>query len=298
MIRAGIDIGTNTALMVVADVGPDGSIRVLEDVHEVPRLGEGLDATGVIADVAIDHATNAMRRFREILDRHKPTLVRAVATSAMREASNGAAVRSALEAVLGSGIDVISGTDEAHLTFLGAVGTKSDSVLMIDIGGGSTEYAVGCNGTVHSAISTPLGAVRLSERFGQVRPFPASAVEAARATIREHLGPAIAQFGSIDAVIGVAGTPTALAMIDLGLPRFDPDAVEGHRLSRSRVGEMAHWLTGCTIDELRAIPGLHERRADIVPVGALILHTSLDLANAPFVDVTTRGLRFGALLAT
>jgi exopolyphosphatase/guanosine-5'-triphosphate,3'-diphosphate pyrophosphatase len=298
MIRVGIDLGTNTALMVVATVDADGSVQVLDDIHDVPRLGEGLDASGRISAAAIDRAATAFRRFRAIVDARRPDHLRIVATSAMREASNGADVRRHLEEIIGCPIDVIDGNEEARLTFLGSVGTRPQNTLMIDIGGGSTEYAIGAHGSVVDAISTPIGAVRLTERFATERPISASSVHEARAFIREHLGPFAASSGAIDAVVGVAGTPTALAMMDLHLTSFDPEIVEGHRLSRDRVGEMADWLTGLSLDDLRAIPGLHERRADIVPMGAVILHTSLVLFNAPFVDVTVRGLRFGAMLTS
>lgn len=296
MTVAGIDIGTNTALMVVAHLDPDDSLVVVEDVYEVPRLGEGLDASGVISEAALARAEHAMMRFRTVLSNHPHVKVYAVATSAMREADNGSIVRSRLEETLGHPIHIIDGDDEARLTFLGAVGTRPVHTLMIDIGGGSTEYAVGINGTITEATSTSIGAVRLTERYAVTRPLSPESIEQARQYIRQRIEPLAQRYGRIDQVVGVAGTPTALAMIDKGLQTFDPEVVDGHTMSTTRIGELSEWLCGMSINELRAIPGLHERRADIVPIGALILHTSLEVFGCDAVEATIRGLRFGAML--
>lgn len=296
MTVAGIDIGTNTALMVVAHLDPDGSRVVVEDVYEVPRLGEGLDASGVISEAALARAEHAMMRFRTVLSNHPHVKVYVVATSAMREADNGSIVRSRLEETLGHPIHIIDGDDEARLTFLGAVGTRPVHTLMIDIGGGSTEYAVGINGTITEATSTSIGAVRLTERYAVTRPLSPESIEQARQYIRQRIEPLAQRYGRIDQVVGVAGTPTALAMIDKGLQTFDPEVVDGHTMSTTRIGELSEWLCGMSINELRAIPGLHERRADIVPIGALILHTSLEVFGCDAVEATIRGLRFGAML--
>ncbi|MBL0321040.1 MAG: Ppx/GppA family phosphatase [Ignavibacteria bacterium] len=296
MIVAGIDIGTNTALMVIGQVNSDGSYEVLEDVYDVPRLGEGLDASGVISDAALLRAEQAMVRFRNHLSNHPHVKVYAVATSAMREADNGSIVRSRLELALGYPIHIIEGDEEARLTFLGAVGTRPEHTLMIDIGGGSTEYAVGIGGTITDAASTSIGAVRLTERFAVSRPLSPTAVSQAREYIRQLIVPLAQRYRRIDHVVGVAGTPTALAMIDKGLPTFDPALVDGHTMTTARIGELSEWLCGLSIDELRAIPGLHERRADIVPIGSVILHTSLQVFGCDAVEATIRGLRFGAML--
>lgn len=296
MIVAGIDIGTNTALMVIGQVNSDGSYVTIEDVYDVPRLGEGLDASGVISDPAALRAEQAMVRFRNHLSNHPHVKVYAVATSAMREAVNGSIVRARLELALGHPIHIIEGDEEARLTFLGAVGSRPAHTLMIDIGGGSTEYAVGVGGTITAAASTSIGAVRLTERYAVSRPLSYEAIAQARDFIRQQTEPLAQRYGKIDHVVGVAGTPTALAMIDKGLPAFDPALVDGHMMTTARIGELTEWLCGLSIDELRAIPGLHERRADIVPIGSLILHTSLQVFGCDAVEATIRGLRFGAML--
>lgn len=300
MIAAGIDIGTNTALMVVASILPDGMVQIVEDVHELPRLGEGLDRTGMICDAARNRGLDAMRRFRDVLHALAPStstrFIAAVATSALREATNGDAVRSELEDMLGWPIEVIPGDREATLTFAGAVGVTDDVSLMIDIGGGSTEYACGAAGTVHYAQSTSIGVVRFTERYSNAHPISGDARSAAREHVRAELRPHGASLSHAATVVATAGTPTALAMIDLGLPAFDAARIEGYVLSRQRVTELSEYLCSLTLDELRAIPGLDERRADIVPMGSLILSESLTLLGYDALRVTTRGLRYGALL--
>lgn len=295
-IRAGIDIGTNTALMVVAHLHADGTYDVVADVHELPRLGEGLATTGQISSEAISRALHAMEHFRDVLAPYPDVLVRVVATSAMREATNGREVAAMLAAVVGHPIDIIDGAEEARLTFLGSVGTTPQPTVMIDIGGGSTEYAVGVNGAVTYATSIPIGAVKFTEQYAVTRPIPAEALADAAATVvaalashREHL--AMAQHG-----IGVAGTPVALAMLDKGLMAYDHTELHGHVMSIDRITELSNMLCTCSLLELRAIPGLHERRADIVPMGSVILRASLHALGMHTIEARTTGLRYGAMM--
>jgi exopolyphosphatase/guanosine-5'-triphosphate,3'-diphosphate pyrophosphatase len=296
MIRAGIDIGTNTALMVIADVSADGSITVLEDVHTLPRLGEGLMASGSIGESSILRAIESMQTFARHLHESKPERVRIVATSAMREARNGSDVRRLLESVIGYPIEIIDGGTEARLTFLGAVGNRQTTDLVIDIGGGSTEYAVGCSGMVSSAQSIPIGAVKFTEQFARIHPVQPDAMIEARQLVRSLLCDHRDLHSVSSTCTGVAGTPTALAMIDAKQPSYRADVLDGYQLSHSRITELSSWLCGLTLDELRAIPGLHERRADIVPMGAVILAESMAVLGCTMMTVAVRGLRFGAML--
>ncbi len=298
MIIAGIDVGTNTALMVVAEKHSDGSFTILKDAHSVPRLGAGIDVHGFINDDACVRAVQALQQFGAILQELHVESVRAVATSAMREATNGSDVHALLQSALGWPIEIISGADEARLTFLGSVGSTQEPTLMIDIGGGSTEYALGVNGNVSIAVSTPIGAVRFTERFAVERPILDGQIAAAQHFIAEQLAPYRDDFRNSTQFVGVAGTPTALAMIDKGLTAYDALSLEGHVLSADRVCELSTWLCSLSLSELRSIPGIHERRADIVPMGSVILAESMRILSCPTIRVTTRGLRFGAMLTT
>ncbi|MCX6139883.1 MAG: hypothetical protein NTX15_03490 [Candidatus Kapabacteria bacterium] len=298
MICAGVDIGTNTALMVIAERYADDTYTVIHDLHEVPRLGEGLDSSGEIAKDALHRAVESLDRFKSALSDAGVVAARAVATSAMREAKNSTHVRQVLEAALGLPIEVISGDTEARLSFLGSVGRTSERTTMIDIGGGSTEYASGAGGIVTFAASTSIGAVRFTERYATTRPVTSGSLVDARNSVSEALEPILEKYIGSDRLVGVAGTPTALAMIDLGLSSYDADLLDGHSMQYRRVLELTEWLFSCTLEEVRAIPGIHERRADIVPMGALILTESMRLLQCTSVKTSVRGLRFGAMLTS
>lgn len=299
MIAIGIDIGTNSALMVIASVHDDGSYEIINEYHELPRLGENLDTAGHIGEHARTRAREVAQTYRRFIDDvirpNSAIEVVIVGTSALREASNGQGVRQELESILGWPISVIDGTREAHLTFRGAVGRTPMSTLMIDIGGGSTEYAIGQDGRICYATSTDIGVVRFIERYVDTYPIRISNRKLIRAHVRTALIEHVQHFASSQDVIATAGTPTALAMLDLELPVYDATRIDGHRLSRERIAELADELCSRTSEQLRSIPGLDERRADIVPIGALILSESLDILGQNSAQVSTRGLRHGAL---
>lgn len=297
MIRAGIDIGTNTALMVVVEFHADGTFAVLDDVHELPRLGEGLSASGRICDDAIARAMESMQRFRDVLAPYPDVVVRCVATSAMRESANGRNVASLLSGVLGHPIEIIDGAQEARLTFLGSVDASAVPTLMIDIGGGSTEYAIGANGIVTFSTSIPYGAVKFTERFAFERPVSHDVISEAISVVANSLAPCHEHFAIAEHCVGVAGTPVALAMIDKGLASYDAQLLHGHRMNIHRIAELSAFLCSLTLAELRSIPGLHERRADIVPMGSVILHASIHALGIQTIEARTTGLRYGAALA-
>lgn len=296
MISAGIDIGTNTALMVIAERSSDGTYSVLHDLHEVPRLGEGLEISGEISNDALSRAIDSFQRFKNVLSTVHVDVARVVATSAMREARNRESVRHTLERSLGLPIEIISGDTEAALTFLGSVGKVAKQTLMIDIGGGSTEYASGIDGHVSFAASTNIGAVKFTERYATTRPISSESLANARSNVQMEMAPFLEQCRGADRLVGVAGTPTALAMIDKGLMSYDAEQLDGHLMSYARVLELTEWLCSCTTTQLRSIPGIHERRADIVPMGAVILSESMRILQYDSVETTIRGLRFGAML--
>ena len=297
MIKAGIDIGTNTALMVIAEVRDDGTCTVLHDVHTLPRLGEGLLQRGSISTDSIARGIESMHTFRSILEQAQPARVLVVATSAMREATNGRDVQQLLEEALGQEITIIDGTREAELTFQGAVGNSPTPSLVIDIGGGSTEYAYGVDGALSFSRSILIGAVKATELFANDRPLPPHAIADARAWVREALVDVAQLRGATTTCIGVAGTPVALAMIDAGHTEYQAELVENYHLSRDRVDELCEYLCTRSLAEVRSIHGLHERRADIVPMGACILSESMQVLGCTGMTVVTRGLRYGAMLS-
>ncbi|MBS1560385.1 MAG: exopolyphosphatase [Bacteroidetes bacterium] len=297
MIGAGIDIGTNTILMVIGEHMADGSWRTIDDVHSIARLGEGVDATGVISDDAIVRASEILSQYRRRCDECGVHRLRAVATSAMRDARNSAIVRTTLSEIIGTEIEVIEGGEEARLTFRGTVRGDQPS-MAIDIGGGSTEIVCGHGSTVADSVSMNIGAVRLTERYFAHRPPPSDVMAEAIAYIDDTLRPYDQRFAASGrAVFAAAGTPTALATLDLHLDVFDAARIDGHLLTAQTVHRLASMLVGMDREQLRQLPAVHPKRIDILPAGALLLDRMMQCFGIDTVIVSTCGVRYGVLFS-
>ena len=280
-----IDIGTNTTRLLVADV-TDGKVTEVERRTTITTLGEGLDATGRLADSAMGRVTAAVAEYRAAIDALGVEWTTAVATSAMRDAENGAAFRELLQQRFAIDARTISGDQEAWLTFLGATAGRGDGAqtVVIDIGGGSTEYVVGRPGeepTFHT--STQMGSVRHTERF--LHPDP-PAGEELEALARDVL--AIVPEVSADRAIAVAGTATSLAAID------GAAEVHGHVLTLEACEGVTAMLASKTIEERRAVAGLNPARAPTIVAGATILTESLRALDLDEVEVSDRDILHGA----
>jgi exopolyphosphatase/guanosine-5'-triphosphate,3'-diphosphate pyrophosphatase len=297
VIGAGIDIGTNTILMVIGEHMADGSWRTIDDMHSIARLGEGVDASGVISDDAIARASAILTTYRDRCNACNVERMRAVATSAMRDARNSALVRATLSNIIGTDIEVIEGGEEARLTFCGTVRGQQPS-MAIDIGGGSTELVRGYGSTISDSISLNLGAVRLTERYFSTRPPTETVLSEAIAVIDAMLQPYAAAFAaSGHGVFAAAGTPTALATLDLRLDAFDAARIDGHLLSASVVQRLATSLIHMDRTALQQLPAIHPKRIDILPAGALLLDRMMHVFGIETVIVSTRGVRYGVLFS-
>jgi len=297
---ASIDLGTNTVRLLVVEAEPSGAWRVLEQDQAVTRLGEGLTIRGRLDDVPMARTRAVVAAYLARARRAGAGEVRIIATSAVREAANGAHFCAALEAI-GASVQVVSGEDEARLTMLGIVrglGSPGGPLLAFDIGGGSTEFVLACDGRVVASVSLRLGVVALAERY----PFP-TAVEwpryramedGVRRRLREELPPAIRQAGLPD-LVGTAGTVTTLAALDLGLTRYDGSRVHGHRLDRVVVERLRDRLGSLSVDERGALPCLEPGRADLIVPGVAITLAALDVTGAGTVVVSDWGLREGIM---
>ena len=283
-----VDLGTNTTRLLVAEM-EDGEVVELERRTAITALGQGVDSTGRLADEAMDRVSEAVAAHREVIDRLGAWHVVAVATSAMRDAANGPAFRQRLEERFGIAADTISGDEEARLTFLGATAGRADglSTLVIDIGGGSTEYVVGRPGEPPGFhVSTAMGSVRHSERFLRTDPPTPDELhelaEDVRATVPVHP----AQQG-----IAVAGTATSLAAID---GAAEP---HGYRLSLATCERIASMLAALPLEERRRVKGLHPDRAPTIVAGAVILTESIRAYGLDEVEVSEADILHGAALA-
>jgi exopolyphosphatase / guanosine-5'-triphosphate,3'-diphosphate pyrophosphatase len=295
-----IDQGTNSTRLLVADVH-DGRVTEIERQTNVTRLGDGLEASGRLSDAAIERVVDAVAGYRELLDRHGAETVVCVATSAMRDAENGQQLADILRERFQVDPRVISGDEEARLTFLGATNGRppSEPTLVFDIGGGSTEYVVGHPGsdpTFH--ISTRMGSVRHTERHLHNDPPNADELTALAGDVDSVIAgdvPADIR-ADVHQAIAVAGTATSLAAIDLQLDPYDPRRVDGHRLTRERCEQLRDRLASLPLAERRQVAGLHPDRAPTIVAGATILARSLHAFQLEEVEVSEADILHGAAL--
>ena len=295
-----VDIGTNSTRLLIAEV-EQGDLRELERRTTVTRLGEGLEATGRLSDVAIGRVCEALGAYREAIDRLGAERTVAVATSAMRDAENGPDFRDDIHRRFGLDARTISGDEEARLTFLGATAGREigAETLVIDIGGGSTEYVTGRPGADPDFhVSTRMGSVRHTERHLHNDPPTetelAALAQDARAIVEADVPAEIRE--RVGTGIAVAGTATSLAAIDQELDPYDPERVHGYRLSQPSCKRLLARLAGLTIAERRAVAGLHPDRAPTIVAGAGILLESMRAFGLDEVEVSERDILHGAAL--
>jgi exopolyphosphatase/guanosine-5'-triphosphate,3'-diphosphate pyrophosphatase len=301
-MRVGVlDLGTNSSRLLVADV-EGAEVREVERLTKVTRLGEGLEASGRLSEDAIERVVDTVGGYREVLDRRGAGAVVCVATSAMRDAANGDDLTGVLVDRFGVFPEVISGDEEARLTFRGATSRRAagEATLVIDIGGGSTEYVVGHPGDAPDFhVSTRIGSVRHTERH--LRSDPPTADELTSLAddvdaILAHDIPARVR-AEVERGIAVAGTATSLAAIDLALDPYDPERVHGHQLSVEACERLLGTLASLPLAERREVTGLHPDRAPSIVAGAGILARSLRAFELPRVEVSEADILHGAALA-
>jgi exopolyphosphatase / guanosine-5'-triphosphate,3'-diphosphate pyrophosphatase len=296
-----VDIGTNSTRLLVAEV-EDGAVVELERRTVVTRLGEGLDATGRLSEAAMGRVDEALADYREVIDRLGAEHVVAVATSAMRDAENGPAYREHVQERFGIDARTISGDREARLSFLGATAGRGDnaSTMLVDIGGGSTEYVVGrprLEPDFH--VSTRMGSVRHTERFLAHDPPTPDEVGALRADAERIVKQEVpAEVRDLtEHGIAVAGTATTLAAIDQHLDPYDRDKVHGYRLDLASCERLLAMLAALPLDERRRVTGLHPDRAPSIVAGAAILVESMRAFGLGAIEISEADILHGAALA-
>jgi len=296
-----VDIGTNSTRLLVAEVEGE-AVAELDRRTIVTRLGEGLEAAGRLADAATERVSNALAEYRDAIDDAGAERVVAVATSAMRDAENGPDFRDEIQHRFGIDARTISGDDEARLTFLGATAGRDvgAQTLVIDIGGGSTEFVTGRPGADPDFhVSTRMGSVRQSERHLLADPPTAAELEAlaedARAIVEGNVPPEVRE--RVESGIAVAGTPTSLAAIDQELNPYDPERVHGYRLGQDACARILARLAELPLERRRAVPGLHPDRAPTIVAGVVILLESMRACGLDEIEVSERDILHGAALA-
>jgi exopolyphosphatase / guanosine-5'-triphosphate,3'-diphosphate pyrophosphatase len=293
---AAIDLGTNTALLVVGRRGENSSIEILQDAHAIVRLGEGVDRRGMLTPAAIERAIVQIEKYvaqaRALGAQH----IAAWGTSALRDASNRQVLIEGVKRACAIDLGVLSGADEAKLTFRGAAFAMDlpASYGVIDIGGGSTEVAFGTSKGLEAFSSLDIGAVRLSERFFPHLPPSPAQLHAAQTTIESALEMLFAYPGRTP-LVGVAGTATTLGALAAGLDRFDDSALNGYFLTTARTSALTDHLLSLSLAAICSQSAIGPARADIIGAGSLILKTFLQKYQCPGLYISTRGIRYGLL---
>jgi exopolyphosphatase/guanosine-5'-triphosphate,3'-diphosphate pyrophosphatase len=287
---AAIDCGTNSLRLLVADVPATGAHSDLLRRMEVVRLGQGVDATGRLAPEAIERTRKVLAEYAGQARDLGASAVRMAATSATRDAANRQDFEDMVLSTLGQAPDVITGQEEAELSFLGATASLDAAArahgaspprppfLVVDIGGGSTEFVLGDGDRVRAARSVDIGCVRLTERHLHGDPPSAEEIRRAEDDIRSALARVTAEVPVADAVslVGLAGSVTTVAALALGLPAYDPDAIHGSRIGIDAVRAVTADLLAATRERRAAMPVMHPGRVDVIGAGALILRVVMD----------------------
>jgi exopolyphosphatase/guanosine-5'-triphosphate,3'-diphosphate pyrophosphatase len=298
---AGIDCGTNSIRLLVGDLDGAG----LTDVHRemrVVRLGQGVDRTGRLADEALARTRAALVDYAATIAELDATAVRMVATSATRDAANRDEFVAMVHGVLGVEPEVISGHEEAALSFTGAVAGLpgvDGELLVADIGGGSTELVRGRPGGELRSFSMDVGCVRMTERHLHDDPPTRAQIRATIADLEAALGLA-QQHVPLDAavtLVGVAGTVTTIAAIALGLDAYDPDAIHGATITAEQVEEVTDRLLHMTHADRAALPVMHPGRVDVIGGGALVLRALVRECGVPSVVASEHDILDGIVLS-
>lgn len=294
-----IDTGTNSTRLFVADAGAE-QVEELDRITTVTRLGEGVDSGGRLHPQARERVHACVERYASVIGRLGASRVLLIATSSVRESRDGEEFITSLAADFGFEARILSGDEEARLSFAGAtIGVDPDErVALFDIGGGSTEMVSGRDGGVEFARSLALGCVRLTERFFNTDPVETAELESASAYIEDMLEREI-DLGSLikpDRTIAVAGTATALAAMDLGMPEYDRKLVHGHVITYGRIAELLGQLAAMTVAQKLDIPTMETGRADVIVAGALIMEHLMRYTGAGDVFISELDILDGTAL--
>ena len=296
-----VDIGTNSTRLLIADVANGGALTELHRESIVTRLGDKVDATGRLSTDAVERVFATLAHYRRLIDEHEATATTAVLTSAVRDASNGAEFTARVRDRFGLDARTIAGDEEAALSFAGATSERAHDgkeLVVVDIGGGSTEFVIGCDGVVDFHVSTQAGVVRQTERHIHHDPPTHDEVQRLREEVAriyaEHLPRARRQH--VVHAIAVAGTATSCAAIELELDPYDPERVHRHTLTRATCERILERLARLTETERRAVTGLHPDRAPTSIAGVAMLLEVFAIFGLRELEVSEHDILRGAAL--
>jgi exopolyphosphatase / guanosine-5'-triphosphate,3'-diphosphate pyrophosphatase len=296
-----VDIGSNSTRLLIAERA-DGRIHELHRDSQVTRLGAGVDADGRLSDDAMQRVFDTLDRFRAEIDDRDCEAAVAVLTSAVRDSANGQEFADTIRERYGLEPHVLTGDEEARLTFLGATSERdpkeSEPTLVLDIGGGSTELVIGAGHTVDFHVSTQAGVVRQTERHIDTDPPTDDELRKLGSDVRSIIADAVPpkRRRGVQHAIGVAGTATSLAAIAQRLDPYDPERVHGYRLRRDEAQRILGELAAIPVAERRKVPGLQPDRAPTIVAGVVIFLTVLELFGLEAIEVSEHDILRGAAL--
>jgi exopolyphosphatase / guanosine-5'-triphosphate,3'-diphosphate pyrophosphatase len=297
-----VDIGTNSTRLLIAEVASDGAIDELVRETTVTRLGEGVETTGRLGENPRRRVFGALERYAAQIARHECQASAAVMTSAVRDAANGAEFSAAIRDRFGLAGRTLSGDEEAAQTFAGATAKRPagdpTELVVIDIGGGSTELVCGAGGILGFHVSTQIGVVRHSERHLHSDPPAGAELAALAADVDAGIAAAVPAEvrRRTQAAVAVAGTATSCAAIDLALERYETTKLEGHVVPRARLDALLERLAALPLAERREVRGLHPDRAPTIVAGVVMLIRVLDAFGIGAVEVSDRDILWGVAL--
>jgi exopolyphosphatase / guanosine-5'-triphosphate,3'-diphosphate pyrophosphatase len=293
---ASIDIGTNTILLLIAEI-EDARIHPLLEKETIARLGEGVQKNGMLLKEAMERGFQTLSQYSKRCREMEVQEIFAAGTSALREAKNSEEFLKLIKERLDLSIEVISGEEEAQLSFLAVardLQEKENPILVVDVGGGSTEFILGRDNQINQWISLPLGSVRFTEQFLYSDPVQEEEWERMVNRIRELLMD-IPHSKEPLSMVAVGGTATALASVEQGLEEFIPEKIHHFVLRKEALKRQLLLYRSKTIEERKKIPGLSAARADVILAGGAILYLAMEELGCPSALISCHGVRYGLL---
>ena len=292
-----IDLGTNTVRLLIAEDSSPGMNLLYQD-QKITRLGENLHHAGELTPAAIERNVDVIRQFHQASQKYRPDHYLIAGTSAVRQAKNRSVLSDRILQSVGVPLTVISGEEEARLSFLGTllgIDRTNDNVVLMDIGGGSTEYILSDGDLPRSVVSTSLGVVRLTETHLSEHPILENEyfrlVDEVQQTLEKELGPFVE--GNDFELVGTAGTITTIAAVDLNLETYDPSRVNNYRMKKGNVQIILDRLKSISLDERLSIKAMEKGREDLIIAGLAILMATFQYFNKDTITVSDYGLREG-----
>lgn len=294
--KAIIDIGSNSIKFFVGELAEDKTIKTILDTNDIARLGEGLDATGIISPEAMERNVASVAAFAAKAKELGADQIVSVGTMALRKAGNSAEFVEKVKKACGVEVQIIPGEEEARLSYLAILSglplEKDADLVVFDTGGGSTEFIYGKGTEMVKRFSVNLGAVRITENYLKADPVSCDDVKAAIAQIDREFAEAGVE-GRPAKLVGMGGTVTSMGAVKHKMVKYDPAVIQGSTLTRADIEEQIAEYSKRTVEERKELPGLQPKRADVILAGACILKVITDRLGADGLTISDRGLRHG-----